>query len=69
MFSDNNSTESDIGSVEFKKYDEKSTLITFHSAHRLMLLNGISIDHFIVRTILKNYFLGHIEKYKEVINH
>ena len=67
MYSDNNSTEVDIGSVEFKKYDEASTLITFHSAHRLNAPLGIHIPNDLVEFVLKTFFVGHIEHYGKLV--
>ncbi len=38
--SDNDTTDTDVGSVTFQAYDETSTLITFHSAHVIKGLGG-----------------------------
>ncbi len=38
--SDNDSTESDVGSVVFERYDDSSTLVVFHSAHVIKALGG-----------------------------
>ncbi|MCK5072932.1 MAG: hypothetical protein KAQ98_05860 [Bacteriovoracaceae bacterium] len=68
MFSDNKSTESDVGSVEFRSYESgKSILVTFHSAHRLNLPGEIPMPHFLVRSYLKFFFLKHIENYKKMM--
>ncbi len=66
-FSDNDSTEADVGSVEFSAYDASSTLVTFHSAHRLNAPGGVHIPTDAVELALKTYFLDHIAKYAQVV--
>ncbi len=39
--SDNDTTDSDVGSVSFERYDDGSTLVTFHSAHVIRGLGGL----------------------------
>jgi hypothetical protein len=65
--SDNNSTEADVGSVEFSQYDEFSTLVTFHSAHRLNAPLGIHISNDLVQVTLQTYFLEHIRHYADLV--
>ncbi len=68
-FSDNGTTENDIGYVEFRKYSDESTLVTFHSAHRLNWpLIKKPIKHELVRPQLEKIFLGHLKKYLTVVN-
>jgi len=67
MYSDNDSTEADVGRVAFISYDESSTLVEFHSAHRLNAPAGIHIPNDIVEMVLETFFLGHIEHYREII--
>ena len=64
--SDNDSTEADVGSVEFNAYEDE-TLVTFYSAHRLNAPLGIHIDNVIVQKILKSYFLEHIAAYRRIV--
>ena len=67
MHSDNGSTEADVGSVEFRQYDDKSTLITFHSAHRLNLPGGIHISNGLVRHALEWTFTDFVAHYAELV--
>ena len=67
MYSDNNSTETDVGSVTFERYDETSTLITYHSAHRLNAPGSIHIPNDIVQWVLKTFFLEHIFHYGDIV--
>ena len=39
--SDNDTTEADVGSVRFGRYDDDSTLVMFHSAHVIRGLGGL----------------------------
>lgn len=68
MYSDNNSTEADVGSVAFISYDDESTLVEFHSAHRLNAPAGIHIPNDVVELVLKTFFLEHIDHYGDVVN-
>lgn len=67
MYSDNNSTETDVGSVTFERYDDSSTLVTYHSAHRLNAPAGIHIPNDIVKWVLKTFFLEHIFHYRDIV--
>ena len=67
MYSDNNSTETDVGSLVFVFYDEDSTLVTFHSAHRLNAPGGIHIPNDAVELVLGYMFLDYIEHYRQII--
>ncbi|MBI5536964.1 MAG: hypothetical protein HY898_29860 [Deltaproteobacteria bacterium] len=66
-FSDNDSTESDVGSVEFQSYDADRTLVRFHSAHRLNAPLGVHISNDIVQVVLQTYFLDHIDHYAKIV--
>jgi hypothetical protein len=66
-YSDNDSTEADVGSVEFSAHDARSTRVTFHSAHRLNAPLGIHIPNDVVRAVLKGYFLDHIRRYAQLV--
>ncbi len=66
-FSDNDSTETDVGSVEFIRYDEASTLVVFHSAHRLNAPGGIHLPNDLVRYSLQTFFLDHAEHYADLV--
>ena len=67
MYSDNNSTETDVGSVEFRRYDEYSTLITFHSAHRLNAPGGIHIPTDMLRPALLLTFDDFVSRYQRFV--
>lgn len=66
-FSANRSTETDVGSVDFRRYDDRSTLITFHSAHRLNLPLGIHIASELVRPALEKTFLDFVRGYQRLV--
>ncbi len=66
MYSDNDSTETDVGSVDFRRFDDSSTVITFHSAHRLNAA-GFHIPNKLVKIALKSTFLGFIEHYRTLV--
>ncbi len=68
MYSDNDSTETDVGSVTFERYADGGTLITFHSAHRLNAPGGIHIPNDVVQWVLKTFFLEHIVHYGEIVD-
>ena len=59
MHSDNGSVIADVGSVDFRAYDQNSTLVTFHSAHKL---SG-GMPDFMVSEYLKMYFSEAISNY------
>jgi|CXWL01.1.fsa_nt_gi hypothetical protein len=63
--SDNKSTASDVGSVTFQKHGEDSTLVTFHSAHRLRALGMLPIPALLVMPGLQSAFLDHLAHYAE----
>lgn len=67
MYSDNDSTETDVGSVTFERYDATSTMVTYHSAHRLNAPGGIHIPNDIVQWVLKTFFLEHISHYSDIV--
>ena len=64
MKSDNGSVIQDIGSVDFRPYDQDSTLVTFHSAHKL----GLGLPGWAVAEYLKCYFSSVISKYGKKAN-
>jgi len=76
--SDNNTVLSDVGSVTFEAFGEKSTKITFHSAHRLNnfpanldldsvpLLEGLR-DKAMAKS-LSDFFVGQIKHYRELVS-
>jgi hypothetical protein len=59
--SDNETTRSDIGYVEFSQSKSGDTVVTFQSAHKLYLPN------FVTRVSLANTFMDHLRKYKNII--
>ncbi len=62
-FSDNKTTDEDLGKVEFRKYGMNETLVTFHSAHRF-IIGGIEISTGRVLKSLREAFIEHVQKYK-----
>jgi len=66
-YSNNDSTEADVGSVEFRAQDA-GTRVTFFSAHRLNAPLGIHISTSIVQVVLQTYFLDHIEAYRRYVS-
>jgi hypothetical protein len=66
MYSNNDSTVTDVGSVQFEAYDEASTLITFHSAHRLNAPGGIPIPLSLLGPALSSTFLDFTQHYREI---
>lgn len=72
MYSANGTTESDIGSVAFERFDngaEEHTLVTFHSAHRLNTF-GLHIpnDMLMVPVVgIGPFFEDHIDHYRELV--
>jgi len=68
-YSDNDSTETDVGSVEFIRHDETSTLVVFHSAHRLNAPLGIHLSNDIVQFSLQTFFLDHAENYADLFSY
>ena len=66
MHSDNNSTVTDVGYVQFEAYDSSSTLITFHSAHRLNAPGGIPIPLSLLAPALSSTFLDFTHRYAQI---
>ncbi len=68
----NESTDTDVGSVEFRSFEGK-TLVTFHSAHRLRFpklpfqKEGTFIPLVLTRKLLNGFFLGHIRHYQDLV--
>ena len=58
--SDNNTTISDIGYVEFSSSKIGGTIVTFQSAHKLYLPN------FIVKISLADTFMAHLRNYRNI---
>jgi hypothetical protein len=67
MYSNNNSTETDVGSVDFRAYNDSSTLVTFHSAHRLNAPGGIHVPNDLLRIALKMTFGDFIAHYRKLV--
>ncbi len=67
FYSDNGSTETDIGSVEFKAYDSISTQVTFHSAHRVNLASKIPLNPSILGGLLTSAFMDHLLHYEKLV--
>jgi hypothetical protein len=67
LHSDNGSTEEDVGSVEFRAFDAKSTLVTFHSGHRVNAAGLIHIPNDLTQKILKGFFVSHIRNYRKYV--
>ncbi len=59
--SDNKTTKTDIGYVEFSSLDQNSTCMTFHSAHKLYLPN------FLVRITLAGTFMKYLKTYRKKV--
>ena len=66
-YSNNNSTETDVGSVEFRAFDADSTLITFHSAHRLNAPGGIHIPNKLLTIALEMTFSDFVRHYASIV--
>ncbi|MBI2519566.1 MAG: hypothetical protein HYV97_04090 [Bdellovibrio sp.] len=65
-YSDNRSTESDLGTVDFQASAE-GTLVTFHSAHRIRALGGPLLPAFLVKPVLESFFLDHLRHYRDQV--
>jgi hypothetical protein len=65
MHSDNNTTETDVGSVEFRAEGASGTRVTFHSAHRLNALGGPSIPLVILQKMLVPTFSDFVRGYQQ----
>jgi len=68
MHSDNNSTETDVGSVEFRAWGEDATLVVFHSAHRLNAPGGIHIPNALLQPALLGTFLDFARGYRSYVH-
>ncbi|MBL6989722.1 MAG: hypothetical protein ISR65_08085 [Bacteriovoracaceae bacterium] len=70
--SKNHTTMADIGNLEFKKLDDYSTQVTFHSAHILaipFLFFGIRLPHTDgLREKIGNAFLKHLDNYHRIVS-
>lgn len=66
--SNNGATETDIGSVSFRRYDAASTLITFHSAHRLNAPGKIHIPSSVAALALEGMFLDFADRYADILS-
>ena len=66
-FSDNGSTDVDVGSVEFRAYGDGGTLVTFHSAYKIRT-GGIPIPGPILGPMLSGTFLDHLEQYRFIFS-
>ena len=67
MYSDNGSTDTDVGTVSFMRYGDYDTLVWFHSAHRLRTAIGTTLPNFLVRATLSGFFSDHIREYREIV--
>jgi len=67
MYSDNSSTETDMGRVAFARYGDSATLVTFHSAHRLRTAIGTAIPISLVQLTLGPFFSDHVREYREIV--
>lgn len=65
--SDNDSTLTDLGKVEFRSYPQDSlkSLVTFYSAHKIQAL-GVEIPSPLTQILLKKAFLDHLKQYKRI---
>jgi len=68
MYSNNNSTETDVGSVDFWGVDDETTLVTFHSAHRLNAPGGIHIPNDLLEPALRMTFLDFVRHYAKLVD-
>lgn len=66
--SDNGSTETDIGFVEFRAWDAETTAVTFHSAHRLRALGGLHIPNGLVTLALGMTFEEFVDHYRSLVS-
>ncbi len=67
MYSDNGSTDTDVGTVSFMRYGDYDTLVWFHSAHRLRTAIGTTLPNFLVRATLSGFFSDHVREYREIV--
>ena len=67
MHSDNDSTETDVGSVDFSAYGHDATLVTFHSAHRLNAPGGIHLPNDLVKLALGETFAELVRGYQDYV--
>lgn len=66
MFSDNGSTEIDVGSVTFARNGPGETMVTWHSAHRLRAPGSLLIPNSLARLSLASFFSDQIRHYREL---
>ncbi|OFZ21612.1 MAG: hypothetical protein A2X94_00295 [Bdellovibrionales bacterium GWB1_55_8] len=64
IFSDNGSTEMDLGSVEFRAFEHNFVVVTFHSAHRLRMF-GLKIPPALAKSSLRSVFRDHLRHYRD----
>lgn len=67
IYSNNNATEMDVGSVEFRRYDATSTQVTFHSAHRLNALGAVHVASAVLAPVLEPTFRSFIDHYRRLV--
>jgi len=67
MYSDNDSTATDIGTVTFTRDGHSDTLVIFHSAHRLRTAIGTDIPNTLVMLTLAPFFSDHVREYREIV--
>lgn len=63
----NLSTITDIGYVEFSRYDEGKTAVVFHSGHRLSAVGIIEIDSYLLAPMLEKTFTDFISGYQQLV--
>ncbi|RLB52632.1 MAG: hypothetical protein DRJ42_14280 [Deltaproteobacteria bacterium] len=66
MYSDNLSTETDVGSVSFIRHGVDETLVVFHSAHKLSAL-GVPLANSLARASLGPFFSDHVRHYRGLV--
>ena len=66
MHSNNASTVTDVGSVDFQAWNG-GTLVTFHSAHRLQTLGGIPIPNALLKGLLSQTFMDFLTHYRDLL--
>jgi hypothetical protein len=67
MYSDNGSTEADVGTVDFRAAPNGGTWVTFHSAHRLNAPGGIHVSNSLIRHALTMTFADFVRGYAAVV--
>ncbi|HLE10447.1 MAG: hypothetical protein A2504_16040 [Bdellovibrionales bacterium RIFOXYD12_FULL_39_22] len=66
-YSDNGSTDADLGSVQFRSFGPENTLVTFHSAHKMRTILRIPVARVIAGPMLRKTFLEHLENYRYIV--